>query len=88
MHPKFVRQFEEDARTQVRFHIRMAWVWAICMVILPFIPVLYGHALAALIIQEISLYANWATELGALSAAQASSKQDRNSRPDIPLAVN
>ncbi len=86
LRPRFIDQFENDARTQVKFHIFMAWVWFACMVLIPFVPVLWGWTLPALIIQEVSLYANWSTEIGALTAAQASLKADRGQHP--PLAVD
>ncbi len=88
LHPRFIQQFQDDAKTQVKFHIIMAWVWFAVGCLIPFFPVLYGYALPALLIQEISLYANWATELGALAAAQASLKADKPLVSHGPLAVD
>lgn len=70
-----IHQFESDAGTQLRFHTIMAVVWIGAMVAIPFFPQLYGHGIAALIIEEISLYANFSTEYGAMSAAIAALKE-------------
>lgn len=75
LRPKFVRQFEEDARTQARFHLVMAYIWLGSMFVVLFIPAFHNQ-LAALLIMEVSLYANFATEFGSLSAAQSSLKGD------------
>lgn len=85
MHPRFIDQFENDARTQVKFHVTMTWFWAATMVAAPaaFWPTSIP-ALIQLLILEVSLYANWATEFGALAASQASLKADRQ---DPPVAV-
>lgn len=75
LRPKFVRDFEENARTQARFHQVMAWFWLLSMVGVLFIDHPHTNAdIVALVILEVSLYANFATEFGALSASQASVK--------------
>ncbi len=85
LHPKVLRELETDARAQARFHLTLAWFWIISMVAVWFAwPPHDTASLIQLLILEVSLWANFATHFGALSAAQASSKQD--SRPDIPLA--
>jgi hypothetical protein len=76
MLPKVLNDFENDARTQVRFHLIMAWFWLGGMVATLFIPTFHGQ-MAALLIMEVSLYANFSTEFGALAAAQASLKADK-----------
>jgi hypothetical protein len=78
LHPRFIDQFEHDARTQARFHLVMAWFWLFTMVAAP--AAFWPHNLQELIqllILEVSLYANFATEFGALSGSQASEKADR-----------
>lgn len=78
LHPKFVSDLENDAKTQAKFHLTMAWLWIIAMVATPFLPAFQGLSnVAALLIMEVSLYANFATEFGSLSAAQASLKGDK-----------
>ncbi len=77
LHPKWVKDLENDAKTQAKFHLFMAWFWLLAMGIVPFMPTFQGVAqLAALLIMEVSLYANFATEFGSLSASQASLKAD------------
>lgn len=66
-----IHNFESNPQTQFKFHLRMTVFWVITMVAIPFVPALYGHGIAPLIIEEISLYANAATEYGAMSAAIA-----------------
>jgi len=88
LHPSFIKQFEDDARTQVKFHIFMAWIWAFTMLFTPFAfwPI-EGNEFIQILILEVSLYANWATEIGALAAAQASLKADRRDSKDVVLAI-
>lgn len=71
---KFIRNFESNPYTQFRFHTVMACIWLLSMMAIPFFPSLYGHGIAPLIIEEISLYANFATEYGSMSAAIAAQK--------------
>lgn len=71
-----IHDLEYDPRTQYKFHQRLTWLWFITMIILPFGPTLWAHSISALIIQEISLWANFATHFGAMSAAIAA-KDDR-----------
>lgn len=66
-----VHQLEYDPAMQYRFHFALTWFWFLTMVALPFVPVLWGHTLPALVVQEISLWANFATHFGAMSAALA-----------------
>lgn len=72
-----IHRFESDPDTQLKFHTVMAVIWLVAMVGIPFVPALYGHGVAPLIIEEISLYANFATEYGAMSAAIAAKKEDK-----------
>ncbi len=73
LHPKFIDMLENDGKTQARFHQFMAYAWLAAMVLVPFVPAFgYAQHLGLLLLMEISLYANFATEYGALSAAQSS----------------
>jgi hypothetical protein len=80
LRPKFIREFEEDAKTQAKFHLGMAYFW-----ILNFPIVLYvfiyqpgiWNKYGVFYVLIASLYANFATDFGALSGAQASMKADR-----------
>jgi len=87
LHPAFITRLEHDAKTQARFHQVMSYVWLLTIVVTP--VVFWPHSttsLVQLLILEVSLYANFATEYGALSASQASGKSDVP--PTIPLAVD
>jgi hypothetical protein len=81
LRPKFIRKLEEDARTQARFHLSMAWFWLINVPIVTYLFVYQEHIwtkYGVFYILIASLYANFATDFGALSAAQASQKGDTN----------
>lgn len=78
LHPKVLSDLENDARTQAKFHLVMAWFWMVTMVVAPIAWLPHSAtALIQLTILEVSLWANFATHLGALSAAQASGKSGR-----------
>lgn len=66
-----VGALEHDPHSQYKFNRMWALIWFTTMVVIPFIPTLYAHSVSALIIQEISLWANFATHFGAMSAALA-----------------
>lgn len=79
LHPQFIREFEDDAKVQGIFHQRMAYFWLINIPIIAFmffaLPDVWNrYGLFYTLI--CSLYANFATDYGALSAAQASQKAD------------
>ncbi len=70
-----IRDFEENPATQVRFHWIMMIFWmfnalagAVCLVLWPAEWVKIGVFYVFL----LSIYANWDTDYGAVSAAQAS----------------
>jgi hypothetical protein len=65
-----IHNLEYDPSTQYRFHFVSAWFWFACMVGVPFAPVL-RHPILSLLIMEASLWANFATHFGAMSAALA-----------------
>jgi hypothetical protein len=79
LHPRFIDQFENDARVQVRFHLSAAYFWLFSMVGVLFVPTFKGN-FAALLIMEVSLYANFSTEYGALAAAQTNVRATKNER--------
>jgi hypothetical protein len=72
-----VHQLEYDPAMQYRFHFALTWFWFLTMVALPFVPVLWGHTLPALVVQEISLWANFATHFGSMSSALAAQQTTR-----------
>lgn len=80
LHPKFISKLESDAKTQARYHLIMSYAWLLSMIVTPFMSAFHGQ-IAALLIMEVSLYANFATEFGALAAAQASLKADGQAPP-------
>lgn len=62
--------FESNETAQFRFHMCMAFFWILCMFIVPFIGG-FKHQIAALLIMEVSLYANFATEYGSATTQGA-----------------
>lgn len=66
-----IHALEYNAATQYKFNQAWAWFWFTTMLIVPFIPVL-RVSIAALLILEASLWANFATHFGGMSAALAS----------------
>ena len=91
LRPKFISQLEDDAKTQAKFHLSMAWFWVANVPIVtylflyqPDIWIKYG----VFYILLASLYANFATDFGALSAAQASEKGDTNVTINNAAEVN
>jgi hypothetical protein len=73
-----IHALEYDPAAQYKFHFFWTWVWFLAMIALPFFPTLWGYSVPALIIQEISLWANFATHFGAMSAALAA----KHTKPD------
>jgi hypothetical protein len=74
---KDVNLLEHDASTQYKFNRFWAIVWGILMIALVFFPELYAHSISALIITEVSLWANFATHFGAMSSALAAKNTTR-----------
>lgn len=72
-----VHNLEYDAATQYRFHFFWAWLWFLALVAIPLFPMAWGHSVPALIIQEVSLWANFATHFGAMSAALAAKSSNK-----------
>lgn len=77
----------DNPRSQISFHKRMMTFWATSAPIMAaiyilsfFVPLRYAILIVGFInfvTNQISFYANWATDFGALSAAQASLKADK-----------
>lgn len=75
-----VGRLEYDGRTQYKFHLIATWIWLVAMIVVPFIIHPHtGEQWVSLIILEVSLYANFATEFGAMSAAIAAEQEQPNS---------
>lgn len=68
-------KFEDDAAWQTIFHKRMTYFWAINMIAATVVffaaPGVWANA-SILYLVLVSLYANMATDYGAVSAAEAS----------------
>jgi hypothetical protein len=67
---KDVELLEHDAATQYKFNRFWAMFWFTTMVCVPLVPTL-RHPFLSLLIMEASLWANFATHFGAMSAALA-----------------
>ena len=65
-----VHNLEYDASTQYKFHRAWALFWFLTMLVVPFFATL-RVSIAALLILEASLWANFATHFGGMSAALA-----------------
>lgn len=68
-----VHKLEYNATTQYNFHRIGAFFWLFCMVLVPF-DGSFRSSVTALLIMEASLYANFTTDFGAMSAAMAAGK--------------
>lgn len=79
LHPKIVQQFEENAQFQGRLHLTASYFW---LANFPVVAYLFFFQAGewmkiGLVLNTFySLWANFATDYGALSAAQASQKAD------------
>jgi hypothetical protein len=75
----FRTKFEDDPHWQTQFHKRMTYFWLVNMiaatVVFFFAPGLWAQA-AVFYLVLVSLYANFATDYGAVSAAEASESAD------------
>lgn len=71
------RKFEDDAVWQTIFHKRMTYFWMLNMVAATVVffvaPGIWANA-SILYLVLVSLYANMATDYGAVSAAEASTE--------------
>lgn len=75
----FRHKFEYDAEFQTAFHLRMTYFWlvnmAVASAVFIFAPGLWSKA-SIFYLVLVSLYANFATDYGAVSAAEASDHAD------------
>ena len=70
-----LHDFEENPATQVKFHWFMMIFWMVNAVVGGVVATLWPHtwvAIGVLYVFLLSIYANWDTDYGAVSAAQAS----------------
>jgi hypothetical protein len=86
-----IHALQVDPKIQYQFHRCMSFVWLANIIGVLFVPSLHPNP-ADLFIIEASLYANFATEFGAMSAALAAihgdSSDDRLAKNDQQLAAN
>jgi hypothetical protein len=81
-----IKDFEYNPVTQYKVHLFAMWVWTASMVTVVCVFTLANHfwqIVSVLYLVLISLYANWATDYGAMSAALAA--QDQAPLPEVPL---
>ena len=74
-----LHDFEENPATQVKFHWFMMIFWIINAITGVLVAIMFPHAWVAigvLYVFLLSIYANWDTDYGAVSAAQASLKSE------------
>jgi Flp pilus assembly protein TadB len=74
-----LHNFEENPSTQVKFHWAMMIFWIVNAAIGTVVAILWPHiwvAIGVLYVFLLSIYANWDTDYGAVSAAQASLKSE------------
>ena len=69
------RTFEYDPEFQTKFHLVMSYVWLVNMLValsvFTFAPGIWAQS-SILYLVIVSLYANFATDYGAVSAAESS----------------
>lgn len=72
------RRIEGDPVLQYKIHKVMSRVWIVSAIVTPpvviFLP-LFWAKIGICLVAEISYYANWATDNGAMSAANASTDE-------------
>lgn len=72
------RRFETDVKLQLKIHQIASYVWIVNFVLAVIVffafPGLWAHA-SVLYLVLVSLYANFATDYGAVSAALAANKE-------------
>lgn len=71
----FGHRMETDPHLQLKFHGFFTAFWGLAMIVIVFVRVLWGNY-PALVIEEVSLWANAATHFGAMSAAIAAIRSD------------
>lgn len=68
---KDVNLLEHDPESQYKFNRFWALLWFTAIICLPFVPSAYAHSISVLIIEEVSLWANFASHFGNMSSALA-----------------
>jgi len=66
---KNLKSLNYDPHVQYRFHQSFMFFWLLCIFGVWFLPAF--HDMASRLIMEVSLYANFSTDFGAMSAALA-----------------
>lgn len=81
----FIKDFETNPRLQYRIHMTFTYVWLLNMVfvvaVFLFLPRVWA-ALSVLYLLLVSLYANFATDYGAVSSAIAAGTATEIPPPD------
>lgn len=81
----FRRKFETDSAFQTRFNLRSAYFWVANIVVVTFVFFCFPAVWAAYSVYYlvfISLYANFSTNYGAASAAEANTAANKNKEED------
>lgn len=84
---KDLHKLEYDAKTQYNFHRIMAVAWVLAGIGVVFVPSLWSHSIGILVVLEVSLYANFATEFGSMSAAEAAMAPGASTNVVTPAAL-
>ena len=83
---KFIKGLEYDPRIQYKVHLYAMWWWVLNFIAVILVFAVANHTwqvISVLYLVLVSLYANWATDYGAMSAALAAQQQDP--LPEVPL---
>jgi hypothetical protein len=86
---KFVKDLEYDPVVQYKVHLYAMYWWVINFVAVILVFALANHTwqvISVLYLVLVSLYANWATDYGAMSAALAA--QQQAPLPEVPLETH
>lgn len=81
-----LHDFEYNPKTQYKVHLTAMWVWTFSMITVVCLFTFanrFWQIVSVLYLVLISLYANWATDYGAMSAALAAMNQPP--LPEVPL---
>jgi hypothetical protein len=84
-----LHDFEYDPKVQYKVHLVAMWVWTFSMITVVCLFTFASHfwqVVSVLYLVLISLYANWATDYGAMSAALAA--QQESPLPEVPLETH
>jgi hypothetical protein len=84
-----LHDFEYDPKVQYKVHLVAMWVWTFSIITVVGLFTFANHfwqVVSVLYLVVISLYANWATDYGAMSAALAAKAEDP--LPEVPLQTH